>query len=369
MKAELIAFFAHAGLFSSILFVPLFANELGASPTMIGLIVAAYSASVFLSSYVFGRLADVHGRRLFLRAGLLLSGLAFVVQFFAFDPVSLLLVRVLVGFCAGIFPAALLAYAYESNLKINRFLSFGSAGWGFGTIIGGVVATYFTLKSPFIVSAILFFCTFAISLKIKFTKDVRLTVPFFPKAVIKKNLAVYLAVLVRHTGACAIWVIFPIFINDMIADSNDRFFWIGVVYAINSFTQFLVMLKLKGRSTALIQWGLALSILTFLSFTFCDNIWVLMPTQVFLGCSWALLYVGSVRFIMARNVERATATGMLDSTTSMSAILGSLIGGFAVDLTGGNYLAPMYLAAVMGLIALVLFYLLKKEEDSVPEQQ
>jgi DHA1 family quinolone resistance protein-like MFS transporter len=365
MKAELIAFLAHAGLFSSILFVPLFANELGASSTMIGLIVAAYSASVFISSYIFGRLADVHGRRLFLRAGLLLSGLAFVIQFFAFDSASLLLVRVLVGFCAGIFPAALLAYAYESNVKINRFLSFGSAGWGFGTVIGGVMATYFTLKSPFLVSAILFFCTFVISLKIKFAKDVRLSVPFFPKAVIKKNLAVYLAVLVRHTGACAIWVIFPIFIYNM----GGNFFWMGVVYAINSFTQFIVMMRLKGRSTVLIQWGLALSIVTFLSFTFCKNIWVLMPTQVFLGCSWALIYVGSVKFIMARNVERATATGMLDSTTSMSAILGSLIGGFTVDLTGGNYLAPMYLAAGMGVISLVLFYILKKKEDSVPEQQ
>jgi len=359
MKGEWINLLSNAAVFSSLLLIPLLAEEhFGASPTMIGIIVAAYSMATFAASYVFGRLADVHGRRTILRLGLVLSAVACIIQVFADSAWTLLVVRVMLGFCTGIYPAALLAYAYENKRRMNRFLAYGSGGWGIGTVGAGIVATYFTIREPFLFSALLFALAIPLAYRMPFRRDVKMSVPLFPVKVLKRNLPIYLSVLVRHSGACSIWVTFPMFIRGLGGTEESLFFWIGLVYGINSMTQFIVMRSLKRRSNILFPAGLVLSIITFISFTLCENIWQLLPTQIMLACAWALIYVGSIKYIMARNKERATATGVYNSTLQISSISGALIGGAIVEITG-SYLAPMYLAATMSAIALVLYIALR----------
>lgn len=361
MKAERINLLSNAAIFSSLLLIPLFAEELGATAYEIGIIVAAYSTATFLASYIFGRLADVHGRRLFLRLGLFLAAVACFVQYFAFDTLSLLVTRALLGFCAGIFPAALLAYAYENKRRMNRFLAYGSGGWGLGTVGAGILATVFTIKEPFLFSALLFFIAIPIAFKMPFRKDVKMSVPLFPIKIVKRNLAVYLTMLVRHSGACSIWVTFPMFVRDLAGTSGALFFWIGVLYAINSLSQFIILGRLKKPSSVLLPVGLVLSAITFISFTLCNNVWQLMLTQIPLACAWAFIYLGSVKYIMVRNKERATATGVLNSIFQISSILGALMGGAIVHVTG-SYLAPMYLAACMALVSLVIYFGLRNSK-------
>ena len=350
---------SNAAIFSSLLLISIIAENFGASPSEIGLIVASYSIASFASSYIFGRLSDIHGRRFFLITGLGISAIACTTQYFAYYTLTLLLARIFTGFASGVFPAALLAYAYESKHRMNNFLAWGSGGWGIGTVIGGVVATVFSMHAPFLFSAALMALAVPIALKMPFTKDVKMSVPLFPIKIIKRNISVYAPVLVRHTGACAIWVMYPIFIRGLDGSGTALFFWVGVLYGINSFTQFVVMSRLRRKSSVLIPWGLGLSVLTFISFTFCDSIWLLMPTQVVLAVAWALIYVGSIKFIMAHNEERATATGFFNSVLQMSAILGSIIGGLIIDWTG-NLLAPMYLAAGMTFVSLIMYFGLRK---------
>lgn len=363
MKAESINMLSNAAIFSSLLLISLIAEDFGATPSEIGLIVASYSIASFAASYIFGRLSDIHGRRFFLITGLGISAIACTTQYFAYDTFTLLLARIFTGFASGMFPAALLAYAYESKHRMNKFLAWGSGGWGLGTVIGGVVATVFTIHAPFLFSAALMTLAVPIALKMPFTKDVKMSVPLFPVKIIKRNISVYAPVLVRHTGACAIWVMYPIFIRGLDGSGTALFFWVGVLYGINSFTQFVVMNRLRRKSSVLIPTGLALSIGTFISFTFCDSIWLLMPTQVVLAAAWALIYVGSIKFIMANNKERATATGFFNSVLQMSAILGSIIGGLIIDWTG-SLLAPMWLAAGMTFISLIMYFGLKNYQKS-----
>jgi MFS family permease len=359
MKAESINALSNAALFGSLLLVPLFAEELGASPAEIGILVAAYSMSNLLASYIFGRLADVHGRKIFLILGLVLSSITCAIQYFAHDTMMLLATRIMLGFCAGIFPAALMAYAYESKGRMTRFLAWGSGGWGIGTMISGVVATYFTVREPFLFSALLMALCIPIAMKMRFRKEIKLSVSFFPVHIIKKNIEIYGPMLVRHTGACAIWVMFPMFIREMKGVEGSLFLWVGIMYAINSFSQFIFMRYLKYKSSVLIPWGMVASAATFILFVMCHDVWTLMATQVLLALSWALIYVGSVNFVMVNNKERATATGFLNSVFQISSILGALAGGFIVDATG-DLLAPMWLAAVMSIIGLILYYPLRK---------
>ena len=115
------------------------------------------------------------------------------------------------------------------------------------------------------------------------------------------------------------------------------------------------MSRLKRKSSVLIPWGLAISIGTFISFTYAESIWWLMPTQVTLAAAWALIYVGSIKYIMKHNEERATATGFLNSILQMSAILGSILGGLIIDWSG-SLLAPMWFAAAMTFVSLIMYF-------------
>ncbi|MCK4444058.1 MAG: MFS transporter, partial [Thermoplasmata archaeon] len=198
MKTPTIQFLSNAGIFSSVFIIPVFARDLGIDEFQLGLIIALFFLSLLVSNYVFGRWADVHGRRRILQLGLLLSALASATQMLAVDAATLAIARILVGFSAGLHPAALYAYVYDSKRKIGKFSSFGALGWGVATITAGILAIFWQI---FLLSSLFLFLAFLVALFLTPIPEVKLKVPFFPKEVIRRNLSVYAAVLVRHTGA------------------------------------------------------------------------------------------------------------------------------------------------------------------------
>jgi MFS family permease len=369
VKPPAIQLLANAGVFASIFFLPVFARDIGVNEFQLGVVVALFSVATLVSNYVFGRWADVHGRRRILQAGLLLSAAASITQVLANDVLTLAATRILVGLAVGVFPSAMYAYVYDSRQKIGKFASFGAIGWGVGSALAGYLALFWAI---FLLSSVFLFMAFLIALFLTPIPEVKLKVPFFPKAVIKRNLSVYVAVLVRHTGAHAIWVIFPLFLLDL----NMDLFAVGMLYAVNTGTQFVIMWGAADKfdSRKLISFGLLLSAITFVTFTFARNFNEMFPTQIILGVSWATMYVGSLKFVMERNVERATSTGLLNSVMSICAIIGPLIGGTTVGLAlslGVDQLSAyrwtMYVAAVMAIVSFIGFSISarkkKKSED------
>lgn len=357
-----IQFFSNSALFASALFIPILAGELTASDFQVGLIVASYAFALFISSYIFGRASDVHGRKLFLKIGLVLSGVACLVQVVANDVWTLAASRILVGFCAGIYPSALLAKAYEiKGEAIGKFASFGSFGWGFGILAAGILSIYWQI---FLFSSLMFFMCFLFSYFVSYKGEVKISVPLFPREVIKKSLPAYLTMLVRHTGACTVWVIFPLFLYEDLGASK---LWIALIYALNPIGQFLTMQSIdRFKSTRLIGGGLIISLVVFTVLSFATSFWHVVLPWVLLSVAWGFLYVGSLKFVMERNVEKATSTGILGSTLSTSSILGALIGG----LMAWNFgrVANIMFAAVMCGVALVLFAVLLKVYQGEPRE-
>lgn len=352
-----IQFFSNSALFASALFIPILAGELSASDLQVGLIVASYALAIFISSYIFGRASDIHGRRLFLQIGLILSGIACLSQILAYDVWTLAFSRLLVGFSAGIYPAALLAKAYELKEEgIGKFASFGSFGWGFGILAAGILSIYWQI---FLFSSLMFFICFLFSYLVSFKEEVKISVPLFPKKVIKKSLPAYLIMLVRHTGACSVWVIFPLFLHEDLGGSK---FLIAVVYALNPLGQFLTMQSIdKFKSTRLIAVGLVISLISFTGLSFVTSFWQVVIPWILISVAWGFLYVGSLKFVMERNIEKATSTGMLGSTLSISSILGALIGGVLAWRFGR--VANIMLAAIMCGIAIIIFFSLLRIID------
>ncbi len=349
-----VLFLSNAGYFAALIFLPIYAEtSLGATEGQVGLIVAGGSLAGFLSSFAFGRLADVRGRRVILVSGIALTSIAVALQVLASDPLSLGVSWFGFGFTNGMFPGALLAYAYEAGRPPGRFTSTGSLGWGAGTFLAGVVAALGSSeKWSFIFASVLFLLAFVLASGLRFEREVSLRVPLFPVAVIRRNWPAYAAILVRHTGANMIWVIFPLFLAQDLGMSK---FEIGVLYTANAMTQFFVMLLAVDRfaSTRLVFGGLALSSATFVTFTVARNFWEMLPTQIALGISWSFLFVGALKFVLERGVERATSSGLLASAIAISATIGPLIGGAIAEAFGRT--TPMYVASAMAISALAVF--------------
>ncbi|HKZ59182.1 MAG TPA: MFS transporter, partial [Candidatus Thermoplasmatota archaeon] len=100
--------------------------------------------------------------------------------------------------------------------------------------------------------------------------------------------------------------------------------------------------------------GEALTIVTFAGFFFSRNHIDLLLFSFVLAASWSCLYVGSLKTILARSPEKATASGLLTSTTSMAAVVGPILGGFVSNFFGG-YRTTIALAGFMTLGALLIF--------------
>ena len=69
--------------------------------------------------------------------------------------------------------------------------------------------------------------------------------------------------------------------------------------------------------------------------------------------------MGALRGVTESSREKATAAGLFNSTTSMSAILGPLFATLIVGITG-SYESTMLFAAVMSVISMVLYYGLRR---------
>jgi len=365
VKSYGVQFLYNTALSSFALFTPIYAKSLGASDLVIGYIGMVYGLSIFITGIYFGRKADVLGRRRFLFVGLFLASVLASIQLFAFDPYILMLTRFALGFAAGMFPPALVAYAYDEGLPMGRFAAAGSLGWGAGNLLVSFVAVASWLYGALLLHERVYF-TGAVVLAGAF--GIALTLHTQPREdmktkpitldVIKRNRDVYLSFLVRHTGANAVWIIFPLFVLELsprTASGGFDYTWLGIIYAANALTQGGIMLfldRFDGRR--LVVAGEALTIVTFAGFFFSRNHIDLLLFSFVLAASWSCLYVGSLKTILARSPEKATASGLLTSTTSMAAVVGPILGGFVSNFFGG-YRTTIALAGFMTLGALLIF--------------
>jgi MFS family permease len=359
MRPNIIQFLANASIMMSAIFIPNFADELGATEAEIGLIGGAYGFAIFFSSYIFGRASDMRDRRSFLTIGLFFSTITFFLQIFARDALSLMVIRALAGFSIGIFTAPLVAYVFEAGGRLGTFSAYGSLGWAIGSVLAGVIAqhgetlTHISRLLPywevFFLSSMFFLISLYISLTLPEVVMKRVQVPLFPIDLIRRNAFVYLPAFLRHTGAFSIWIIFPLFLVELGASK----FWIGIIYFFNAGTQFLIMRHLDLRNdVVMIKMGLALSAMVFFSYTLAGNFYHVMPIQVLLALSFSFLYVGSLLYLTRTNEEKATSVGILNSVTNIAVAVGPIFGGVVSQAWGFH--AVMYFAAALAFLGMII---------------
>ncbi len=282
------------------------------------------------------------------------------MQIFAHDPFSLAITRGLAGFSVGMYPAALIAYVHYQKRSIGKFSSFGALGWMAGFLLAGLIGNIIYL---FALSS-LFYC-FALfsALRMEDIEKPKIHVSYFSIDTFTRNIGTYLSFFVRHSGAVAVWTIFPLYLISLGANK----FWIGTIYAINPAVQFLIMRRLDGfNNERLIVWGHLLSAFAFASYAIVQNYFLVIPGMIVVASSWSFLYVGSNQLLVERNIDKATAAGLLNSMIGGAGVVGALMGGILSQIYG--FEAVFIGASGISILSFAIFKVFDKSRSlSTPE--
>ncbi|RZN15335.1 MAG: MFS transporter [Methanosarcinales archaeon] len=335
MRLNLIQLFANSSIFMCLIYIPLFAEQLGATHTQIGIIGAVYGITLFISSYIFGRAADMYSQRMLLYISFAASALFFFFQMFATTPQNLTFIRALAGFSAGMFPPVLISYVHSLKKDIGKFSSFGALGWTAGALIAGIIAN---LKSIFFLSSIFFLMSFILLVRLPDIHSTKQKQSPFSIETIKKNWNIYITYFTRHAGACSVWIIFPLYLKALGAQELV----IGLIYSVNPISQFFFMQRLKtDNSEKFIKIGYLASTVAFASFCFVTAYYQVVFSMIVVAVSWSFIYVGSVSTLLKHNTDKGTSIGLLTAVISMAAVFGSFIGGGLYDVAGGLFLTQI----------------------------
>ena len=131
------AFVDMVGLTMIIPLLPFYATELGASATVVGLLVSAFSVAQLAVAPIWGRASDRYGRRPAILAGLLLTAVAYVIFAFAGSVLVLLISRLVQGLGGGTI-GVVQAYVADASAPEERTKSLGwlSAVTSLGAVAG-----------------------------------------------------------------------------------------------------------------------------------------------------------------------------------------------------------------------------------------
>ncbi len=125
--------------------LPYYAEEFGASPLDVTLLIASFSAMQFIAVPLWGRISDRLGRRPFIIAGLFASAVSYLIFGLATSLLLLFVSRIAAGAAGGTISVAQ-AYVADTTGPEDRARGMGMLGAasGLGILIGPAIGGYFS---------------------------------------------------------------------------------------------------------------------------------------------------------------------------------------------------------------------------------
>src|SRR5690625_3377179 len=149
--------------------LPFYAEELGASPTELGLLMAVYSLMQFLFAPMWGRISDRIGRKPVILTGIFGLAISFFMMALATKLWMLFAARIIGGFLSSANMPTVTAYVADITSEEDRGKGMGiiGAAVGLGFILGPAIGGIFSKSSlslPFFIAGISSFVTFLLVL-------------------------------------------------------------------------------------------------------------------------------------------------------------------------------------------------------------
>lgn len=362
--------FSNIGITAAVFFLPLLMKSRGISDLNIGYIALPYSIALFTANAVFGKLTDSYGRQPFLLVGLVASALTTGSYVFPHTVIQFVIARLLNGLSLGMFPAAIMAIASDRGTPMGELSSWRALGWAIGAIINGVIAEVLMLETAFLVSSGLYLAGFVYAFirdtggkvdQLRQDDNRRDLPPPEYGQVIRSNWPIYLMVILRHGSGASIWIYWTLFLQTDLRLNTTQ---IGIVLAINTITQTVVMKFFgdRGNAQSMFWLGILLSALSFYSFPLSQDFIQICLTQILLGISFAFFLVGGLRVAEQRGTTLGmvgTATGLFEASFSISQVIGPILA-IIVYAQFQTYTSLMYVAGTITIISSVVYGILIK---------
>ncbi|MDG5788374.1 MFS transporter [Evansella sp. AB-P1] len=363
-----VMFFVMVGFGIIIPVLPFYAEEMGASPLQLGLLMAVYSFMQLVFAPMWGRISDRIGRKPVIMIGIFGLAISFFFMAVSTQLWMLFVARIVGGFLSSANMPTVMAYVADITSEDDRGKGMGiigaavGLGFVFGPAIGGIFSQI-NLHMPFYISAISSLLTFFFVL---FMLEESLSVKNRSKAGSKRT-----PLRKALHGPGSILFFLQLFISLSLAGLEATFAYfaaeraglnavqLGYIFMIMGFAGALVQGGLVGRLTkklgegVVIQIGIGISALGFALILFVDSfITAAIYLTVFgIGNGFIRPSVSSL-LTKTANTGYGSTTGLLSSFDSLGRIIGPPLGGWLFAISIG---LPYISGILLSLIAFVLF--------------
>ena len=363
----------------------LYMASLGASYSAIGLLGTATAFTAILLSYVWGRASDRMGRRkIFLLLGLLgmavSNGLIAIVPSYGY----LFPLRILGGAALSAYTTSSLAlmgdelehHGATRGRRMGTFRGLSSLGFGLMAFLSGGIADRFSLRTPFVLSAIFYTFAFLVATTVKESASpgsgtaVREN-PFrallallgqnndtddsHPTEHANKNLPLAPLLISAFVWSLAVGAVYAVWANYMVSDLGYTTKTMGRLWSLASTSEFPLMILAGWLSDRVGR--LKMLALGFFAWTLVFAGYVLvpgMPWIIFIQLTRGFAYSAFTAAAMTYAAEvrsksqRGSVSGAYNAAGGMGSILGSSIGGIQTQVMGFRAMIGTNAALIFG---------------------
>lgn len=368
-----IIFFSFFDLFAQLPIMSPYAESLGTTPFLTGLVVGMYSLSNTIGNIISGFLTDKKGPFYILIFGLIATSLSLFLYQFATDPMSLLFVRFIHGLVAGFIVPAAFTYSANQTATENRGkgVALSGAFVGLAAILGpatsGILAAkkdeVFVLATTGVIMLLLSIFSIFILRTVSFKKEIKereSTTPvkvkdfFYKSGVIKAFAGAFF--LMFSQGVLAYML--PLKVHQLGFDSQTSGLLLSTfgVVAILVFVLPINHVFDRVKPVKTLAFGMGLMGLGMLFLAQVEVLQWMYICMGLYGVGFAFLFpsINSLLIDSTDAAYRGKAYGYFYAFFSVGVVIGSSITGF-LELTanGGFLLAGVVLLLVSALSILV----------------
>ncbi len=357
-----------------------FARDLGATPALAGLIVAAYSFFNLCGNLTAGIFLDRWGRIVPVQVGLILTSLALFGYVAADSPMELMVARTVHGLSAAVLAPGAFALIGDLSVAESRLRVMGksSTSIAFAAVVGplsaGLIASALGYKAVFLLSAslmlIMFFVFFVFARKISEAQiddddaidDSLLTGGHSLRAAYAPLVVAYVGALAMTIGKGALVTHLPTWV--LAQDTPE--YWVGILFATFAAVGMAVMgsplvdLGRQYRRWVSLAIGLAMIALGLGALgTLTVEAGPLVGMAIF-GAGFGVTFPCLASMVADATPEgsRGKAFGVYYAVYSLGVVIGAVSSGMLEDSLGASTTAPFLLGMVVVVLAVPLTYVI-----------
>lgn len=348
--------------------LPFYAEEVGASPTELGLLMAVYSFMQLVFAPMWGRISDRIGRKPVIVIGISGLAISFFLMGLSTQLWMLFAARIIGGFLSSANMPTIMAYVADTTTPENRGKGMGiigaavGLGFIFGPAIGGIFSKT-SLTTPFYLAGALSVLTF-------------LLVLFFLKESLspesrKQQSDKKTSIWKEFTGSASILFIMQLFISLSMSGLEATFAYfaakranldtvqLGYIFMIMGLVGALVQGGLVGRLTkkygegVVIQGGIIISAIGFGLILLVDSFTTAAIYLTIFGVGNGVIRPSvSALITKTSTAGHGSSTGLLSSFDSLGRIIGPPLGGWLFSIQAG---LPYISGVVLSIVAFIFY--------------